>query len=124
MQGRSFVTLLASSTLNEWEQVAYHRCWMHRDAFHDARAHYRVRNQRLKIIYWYNKGFGLPGMKGWGEQPEWELFDCTEDPLELANVCGSVGYESVVKVMTAVLEKKMAEIGDEPEHLLNKERHI
>jgi arylsulfatase A-like enzyme len=117
MQGRPFTKLLEGSTPAGWPQVAYHRYWMHRDIFHDARAHYGIRNQRYKLIYWYNQGFGQPGTKIGGEEPKWELFDCDEDPLELVNIYDDAKYTDVVKEMTAVLERKMVEIGDEPEHL-------
>jgi hypothetical protein len=36
----------------------------------------------------------------------------------------SVGHKDIAKEMTAVLEMKMAEIADELEHLLDKERHV
>ncbi|KAL3426596.1 mucin-desulfating sulfatase (n-acetylglucosamine-6-sulfatase) [Phlyctema vagabunda] len=116
MQGRSFIQLLEGKSPPDWPQVAYHRYWMHRDMIHDARAHYGIRNQRYKIIFWYNKGYGLPGTKPGGEDQEWELFDCDNDPLELLNVYKDISYADVVKQMKVALNLKMAEIGDEPEH--------
>jgi arylsulfatase A-like enzyme len=116
MQGQSFTKLLQSATPPDWPQIAYHRYWMHRDVFHDARAHYGIRNQRYKLIYWYNQGFGLPGTKPGGEEPEWELFDCDADPLELVNLYHDERYAEVIRMMTAELDRKMLEIGDEPEH--------
>ncbi|RDW91885.1 putative sulfatase [Coleophoma crateriformis] len=117
MQGRSFTRLLENPTLPEWSPtVAYHRYFMHRDMIHDARAHYGIRNQRYKLIYWYNKGFGLPGTQLGGEEPEWELFDCEKDPLELVNIYHEDEYKDVVALMTKELDLKMLEIGDEPEH--------
>lgn len=116
MQGYSFRKLLQGQTPKDWQTVAYHRYWMHNDSPHECRAHYGVRNQRYKIIYWYNQDFGLPGTRPGGEPPEWELFDCEEDPLELLNQYGNPKYTHVVKEMTALLEAKMAEIGDIWEH--------
>ncbi|RDW79492.1 putative sulfatase [Coleophoma cylindrospora] len=117
MQGRSFTRLLENPTLAEWAPtVAYHRYFMHRDMIHDARAHYGIRNQRYKLIYWYNKGFGLPGTQLGGEEPEWELFDCEKDPLELVNIYHEKENKEVVALMTKELDLKMLEIGDEPEH--------
>lgn len=53
MQGRSFLTLLrGDSAPEDWQRVAYHRYWMHNDSPHECRAHYGVRGQRYKIIYW------------------------------------------------------------------------
>jgi len=79
-------------------------------------SHYGIRNQRYKLIYWYNEGMGLPGANHGGEDREWELFDCEKDPLELFNVYSDPDYQSVVTHMTRLLDKKMAEIGDEPAH--------
>lgn len=116
MQGRSFRSVLRGRTLADWEQLAYHRYWMHRDATHNAYAHYGVRDRRYKLIYWYNQGLGLPGTHDGDEPPEWELFDTQDDPLELINVYGDARYRDVVERMTALLEHKMAVIGDEPVH--------
>jgi arylsulfatase A-like enzyme len=122
MQGRSFASLLQGTTPEDWLQVAYHRYWMHRDMIHDARAHYGVRNQQYKLIYWYNKGFGLPGCQDGGEETEWELFDCDKDPLELVNIANDGQYAEILSQMKAELDHKMVEIGDEPEHYLIPER--
>jgi hypothetical protein len=37
--------------------------------------------------------------------------------LELFNVYAEIEYQEVVKKLREELEKKMAEIGDEPEHI-------
>lgn len=118
MQGVSFRQLLnGRGTPQDWQQVAYHRYWMHNDIIHNAYAHYGVRNQRYKLIYWYNEDFGIRGARsGAAEEKEWELFDCEEDPLELFNVYGQPQYQTIVKEMTRLLEEKMEEIGDEPVH--------
>ncbi|EJU02671.1 alkaline phosphatase-like protein [Dacryopinax primogenitus] len=117
MQGYSFRSLLQNQTPSSWKQVAYHRYWMHRDDIHNAYAHYGVRNQRYKLIYWYNEGFELAGTNHGGQDKEWELFDCEKDPLELLNVFGESGYAQVVKQLMKELDDKMAEIGDEPAHV-------
>lgn len=117
MQGRSFRPLLrGAATPPDWQTVAYHRYWMHNDSPHECRAHYGVRGQRYKIIYWYNLDYGLAGTRPGGEPPEWELFDCERDPLELLNQYANPAYAGVVREMTALLEAKMAEIGDIWEH--------
>ncbi|KAK3192263.1 hypothetical protein K4F52_001476 [Lecanicillium sp. MT-2017a] len=113
MQGCSFRPLLQGLTPEGWRQLAYHRYWMHRDVVHEAYAHYGVRNQRYKLIYWYNEGFDLPGTHEGGQDREWELFDCIKDPLELINCYSDPEYVSVVCELTADLEALMEEIGDE-----------
>ncbi|KAF3343234.1 putative transporter [Verticillium dahliae VDG2] len=115
-KGVSFVPVLRGQTPEDWQQIAYHRYWMHQDIIHEAYAHYGVRDQRYKLIYWYNEDFGLKGTRPGGEEKEWELFDCEEDPLELFNCYHEPRYEDTVRRMTRMLEDKMAEIGDEPVH--------
>ncbi|KAJ5386452.1 hypothetical protein N7509_008993 [Penicillium cosmopolitanum] len=107
---------MQGNTPVDWQQVAYHRYWMHRDVIHEAYAHYAVRDQRYKLIYWYNEDFGIEGTRPGGEEKEWELFDLEEDPLELFNCYHESKYADVVVHMTKLLEEKMEEIGDEPVH--------
>jgi arylsulfatase A-like enzyme len=116
MQGLSFRPLLHGKTPEDWPQVVYHRYWMHNDAIHCAYAHYGVRNQRYKLIYWYNEDLGIEGARPGGEEKEWELFDCEEDALELFNVYHKPEYQDIVRSMTLLLEKKMEEIGEIPLH--------
>jgi arylsulfatase A-like enzyme len=124
MQGKSFRTLLNGKTPSEWQEVAYHRYWMHRDMDHNAYSHYGIRNQRYKLIYWYNEGYNLPGTNHGGEDREWELFDCIEDPLELFNLYNDEQYLKIVETMMQELETKMAEIGDEPEHTIRSKAQL
>ena len=116
MQGKSFKALLSGNTPANWDQVAYHRYWMHRDTQHNIYAHYGVRNQRFKLIYWYAEDYGLDGTNAGGQEKEWELFDCDKDPLELFNLYNDPSYASVVTELRKLLDKKMIEIGDIPEH--------
>lgn len=117
MQGRSMRAVLRGERPRDWPTIAYHRYWMHRDEYHNAYAHYGIRDQRYKLIYWYNQGYGLPGTQPGGEPVEWELFDCDKDPLELFNCYREPACADVVARMTRLLDEKMREIGDDPAHL-------
>jgi len=116
MQGRSIRPIWRGKAPADWPQHAYHRYWMHRDEFHNAYAHYGIRDHRYKLIYWYNQGYGLAGTQQGGETPEWEFFDCEKDPLELFNLHADPAYKAEIVRMTQLLETKMAEIGDVPAH--------
>ena len=116
MQGESLKPLLKQTDIQNWQQVAYHRYWMHRDPDHNAYSHYGIRTQKYKLIYWYNEGFELPGTNHGGEDKEWELFDCEQDPLELFNIFNDPNYHEIIVKLTQILEEKMQEIGDEPAH--------
>jgi len=116
MQGTSLRPMLEGTSGSEWQDCAYHRYWMHKDASHYCWAHYGVRSQRYKLIYWYNSDLGQPGAVAGDEPPEWELFDCEADPLELLNVANEPAYASVFRQLLLLLDAKMAEIGDVPQH--------
>jgi arylsulfatase A-like enzyme len=75
-----------------------------------------VRDHRYKLIYWYNDPLGQLGANAGTEPPEWELFDCDEDPFELHNRADSPAHAGIFAQMLAKLDAKMAEIGDIPEH--------
>ena len=117
-QGKSFKTLLAGNKPADWDQVAYHRYWMHRDTHHNIYAHYGIRNQRYKLIHWYAEDLGIEGANRGGQEKEWELFDCDKDPLELINVYKDPSYADITVEMHKLLDAKMIEIGDVPEHEL------
>ena len=116
MQGTSIRPILEGQTPGNWEQTAYQRYWMHKDPDHNAYAHYGLRDQRYKIIYWYNDGYDLPGTNHGGEDKEWELFDCQNDPLELFNLAKDQNYGEIFSKMKLLLTKKMLKIGDIPAH--------
>jgi len=116
MQGVSLRPMLEGRAGADWQDVAYHRYWMHNDEIHEAWAHYGIRDGRHKLIYWYNDDLGQLGARPNGAPPEWELFDCEADPFELRNLAGERECFPVFRDMLARLDAKMAEIGDIPEH--------
>lgn len=116
MQGRSMRPVLEGVPPDDWQNLAYHRYWMHNDEIHEAWAHYGVRDERYKLIYWYNDDLDQPGARPNGAAPEWELFDCQNDPFELRNLAGDAACRDVFLAMLGKLDAKMAEIGDLPEH--------
>ena len=58
----------------------------------------------------------MPGTNEGGEDKEWELFDCQEDPLELTNLYHDQKYKLVVEEMTPLRNHKMLSVGDQIEH--------
>lgn len=116
MQGRSFRKLWLDKVPHDWPQTVYHRYWMHRDQYHNAYAHYGIRDFTFKLIYWYNEGLGTVGSQIGGEEPEWELFDCENDPLELFNIANDPKYFKDFERMKEKLNRKMEELGDIPRH--------
>ncbi|PCJ60964.1 MAG: sulfatase [Planctomycetota bacterium] len=119
MQGESFRNNLQGNTPKDWTDVAYHRYWMNQDDCHNAYAHYGIRTDKYKLIYWYNEDLGEDGARPADfEEKEWELFDLEKDPLELFNVYNDPAYSDIIKETTEKLNAKMLAIGDIPEHEL------
>lgn len=113
MQGRSFAPLLDGFQPDDWPTSMYYRYWMHRDAAHGIWAHYGVRTETHKLIYFYNDPVGQPGAQGPVDPPEWELYDLVADPEEMMNVYGRAEYAQVTAELKAELARLQAEIGDE-----------
>jgi hypothetical protein len=72
-------------------------------------------------------GYNIPGANRGGEDQEWELFDCDNDPMELFNLWEHEKSEGkysapplseVRERMIRLLEDKMADVGDIPAHPL------
>ena len=75
-------------------------------------AHYGVRTERYKLIYYYGEALGSGGAIDCSTPPEWELFDLEKDPHELQNVYADPAYAEVVVALKAELERLRGELGD------------
>ncbi|WP_402463652.1 sulfatase family protein [Isoptericola aurantiacus] len=92
----------------------YYRYWEHHDGIHHVPAHYGYRDERYKLIYFYNDGLGVPGAS-WARFPgEWELYDTERDPDELHNVADDPAYAEVRARLEVALWDAQAAVGDEP----------
>ena len=136
MQGRSFRKILQGETPRSWRQSTYYRYWMHR-AHHDIPAHYAIRTQRYKLIFYYGLALhpnmdeiwaygpgeeineeNLHQVSSWGAtKPEstparLELFDMEKDPYEQNNVYDDPGYAKVRELLKAKLLKLKREVDD------------
>lgn len=106
MQGRSMRANLAGRAPRDWRKSMYYRYWMHMTGDHRVAAHYGVRTDRYKLIYYYGKALGSTGSDKADTPAEWELFDLKEDPRELHSVYGDPQYAKV----TAELKKELARL--------------
>jgi arylsulfatase A-like enzyme len=116
MQGRSLRPVLAGDTPDDWRQAVYYRYWEHDSEPHHVRAHYGVRTDRYKLIFYYSDGLGQPGASTRRFPPEWELFDLESDPRELHNVYDDPAYREVRADLTTQLAQLQRETGDQPWH--------
>ncbi len=112
MQGRSFRPLLQGHVPEDWRTSMYYRYWLHL-AHHGVYAHYGVRTERHKLIYYYAQALGTPGAIEDDQVPEWELFDLERDADEMHSVYGNPAYRDVADRLKAELRRLRRELGDE-----------
>jgi arylsulfatase A-like enzyme len=114
MQGRSFAGDVADKPTLPAAEGMYYRYWEHDDIFHMAPAHYGYRDDRYKIVYYYNDGLGIPGTGPFQYPGEWELFDLERDPHELRNVFHSPEYAQERERLIGALWEAQNAVGDHP----------
>lgn len=109
MQGQSFRANLQGNTPEDWRQNMYYRYWLH----HPIRpAHFGIRNQRYKLIFYYGQGLDKPGAKTESTNPTWEFFDLQNDPKEMHNVYEDSIYQQVIAEMKGQLKQLRRDLGD------------
>ena len=109
MQGRSFRPNLQGRTPDGWREAVYYRYWMHANGARRP-AHYGIRTQRYKLIFFY--GLPLGHTANAPTPPGWELYDLAKDPQEMDNVYGEPGYAEVTKRLKRKLFEKKEQLGD------------
>ena len=114
MQGRSFRANLEGHTPRDWRKAMYYRYWMHNTSDHHVPAHYGVRTDRWKLIYYYGKPLGMKGAEPPDTEPDWELFDMRNDPREMKNLYHDPKYAGQVRELKELLAKLQKEAGDTP----------
>jgi arylsulfatase A-like enzyme len=98
MQGRSFLPLLEGKTPRGWRAAMYYRYY--HPGHHNVAAHYGVRTDRYKLIY-FNK------------LDQWELYDLQKDPRETRNVYGDKAYAKIVEELKKELYRLKKELKDD-----------
>jgi arylsulfatase A-like enzyme len=111
-QGRSFVANLNGRTPDDWPDAVYYRYWLHM-AHHDNPAHYGVRTQTHKLIFFYGLPLDVRGAVAQPTRPHWELYDLAKDPQEMNNVYHDPAYASVVTQLKTRLMELKRRIGDD-----------
>ena len=114
MQGISIWPQLTDAPDAPTREAMYYRYFENDDANHHAFAHYGIRTERHKLIYFYNDGMGLPGSSNLTYPPEWELYDLEADPEELNNVYLDPAYRDLREDLKARLWNLQAELLDTP----------
>lgn len=114
MWGRSFRANLGGRTPPDWPTAMYYRYWMHM-AHHGVPAHYGIRTQRFKLVYFYGLGLDASYSDYPATPPGWELYDLEADPAENHNVYEDPDYRHVVGELKARLAALKEHYGDTDE---------
>lgn len=114
MQGMSFLPQLTDEPDRPTRDAIYYRYYENDDQHHHALAHYGVRTERYKLIYFYNDGMGIPGTSPHQFVPEWELYDMQVDPDELHNVYHRPEYAQVREELKVTLWELQKDLDDRP----------
>ena len=99
IQGVSLLPLLKGENPADWRKALYYHYYEF-PAEHAVRRHYGVRNERYKLIHFYN------------DIDAWELYDLQADPTEMKNIYGQPGTEEITKQLRKELEELQIQYDD------------
>lgn len=99
MQGHSLVPLLQGKTPDGWRDSIYYHYYEF-PSVHMVPRHYGIRNQRYKLIHFY-------------EFDEWEFYDLETDPDELTNLHENPEYAKIIAATRKELEALRAKYEDD-----------
>jgi arylsulfatase A-like enzyme len=105
MQGRSLAPLLIGEKPADWRKSFYYR-YYHDPGHHNTRAHYGVRTETHKLIYYWKKD-------------QWELYDLVKDPDELHNLYHDPAQKKLIAQLQAELKRLKAEVQDNDQFATN-----
>lgn len=112
MQGTSLRPIFQGEAPADWRTSMYYRYWMHLGE-HRVCAHYGIRTEDYKLIYYYGSVLNSPlSSDSW--EPEWELYDLAKDPYEMNNVYHNSAYTDIVRELKQELYVLQHDVGDNP----------
>jgi N-acetylglucosamine-6-sulfatase len=133
MQGRSFAGALRQDARpDDWRKVTYYRYWMHIAHKLMVPAHFGIRSDRYKLIFFYGSdfikvssdrkepGWGMKNNKDLNRYHEntpvaWEFYDLQEDPDEMKNLYNDPQYSTVIEAMKVELKQVRIDLNETDE---------
>jgi N-acetylglucosamine-6-sulfatase len=113
MQGRSFASALRGEPRpTDWRTATYYRYWMH--MAHNLRvpAHFGIRTERHKLIFFY----GCTPSGKVKTPAAWELYDLKTDASEMHNQYANPEYAEVVADLKRQLRETRAALKETDEN--------
>jgi arylsulfatase A-like enzyme len=104
MQGRSFLPALKGEQKPaDWRTVTYYRYWMHMAHSLAVPAHFGVRSDRYKLMFFYNS------------PAAWEFYDLEKDPNEMRNAYADPAYREIIADLKVQLKQTRQALGETDE---------
>jgi len=112
MQGHSFAAALKGNPEpDDWREYTYYRYWMHMAHGLKVPAHFGIRDDRYKLIFFY--GCTPDGKK---QTPvAWEFYDLKKDPREMRNQYDNPEYSQIIADMKQELKKIREDLNETDE---------
>jgi uncharacterized sulfatase len=122
MQGRSFVgALRGQAKPSDWRKGTYNRYWMHMAHGHNNPAHFGIRTEQYKLIFFYGCDFtdilwGRKITQHGGNRyfpntpPAWEFYDLKTDPNEMHNLYANPKYAKEITELKKELKQLRKEL--------------
>jgi len=113
VQGRSFAAALTGADKpKDWRKVTYYRYWMHMAHRLAVPAHFGIRSDRYKLIFFYGSA-----PNGGNRTPAaWEFYDLEKDPFEMKNQYAGPEYKGIIAEMKVQLKRTREELGETDEN--------
>jgi len=112
MQGRSFAGALRQEPPpDDWRRATYYRYWMH--MAHNLRvpAHFGIRSERYKLIFFYGCD-----ARGTNRTPAArEFYDLETDPREMQNQYANPEYSKIIEAMRVELRETRQDLNETDE---------
>jgi arylsulfatase A-like enzyme len=99
MQGRSFLPVWSGHKPADWRRAMYYR-YYHDPGDHNTRAHYGIRTETHKLIYFWKKD-------------QWECYDLVHDPAEMHNIYADPKQQKMVAALKSELLRLKKEMKDD-----------
>jgi len=125
MQGRSFAAALRGEPRpDDWREVTYYRYWMH--MAHNLRvpAHFGIRSDRYKLIFFYGVDIQSHRPLKAPTPAAWEFYDVVEDPNETTNLYDHPEYQEIISEMKNQLKATRIELNETDETFPNIQKVI
>ncbi len=109
MQGHSFLSALQGRKKpDRWRTSLYYRYWMHMAHALGTPAHFGLRNEQYKLIFFYGANY-----QGKANTPvAWEFYDLRKDPAEMSNAYLNPEYQKIIVRMKSELKQVRADLNE------------